>query len=181
MSEPFGRRTLLGGAAATLALSGCIDSLAGEGPEEIVDEDGPVELDRVDADPVASYPAVDTSRERTLLYFFATWCEPCKPQNESLAVLQDQVDDDRIAIHGVSPESDPQLVGDYWAESPSSFPALIDPDALVTAYYGVSRYPTLLLVDSEGQPLWQNGDDENNRAIGTVSTDVILEKIEAYS
>ncbi|SDQ32161.1 TlpA family protein disulfide reductase [Natronobacterium texcoconense] len=178
------RHALHAGVVSSLALAGCTDSIdripvvGGGEIDDVVDEqDGPVTLERVDGDSIEEHPVVDTDRELTLLYFFATWCEPCAPQNEELADVEAAIGDD-VAMHAISPESDTDLVADYWADSPSSFPALVDPDAAVMEYFSVRGYPSLVLVDSSGRVLWEPGDERENLAIGTVPADVILEQLE---
>ena len=179
------RRALSAGVAASLTLAGCtalpdrVPIVGGTELEAVVDEEGSVTLERVDTDDVGAYPVVDTDRDLTLLYFFATWCEPCGPQNEELADVEAEREDG-VAMRAISPEDDPELVGEYWIDGPSTFPALVDPDALVMEYYSISSFPSLVLVDSDGAVLWEPGDEIENRAIGPVSADVVLEKLEQY-
>lgn len=179
------RQLLSAGAVSALALSGCTDvqsrlPIVGTAAiDDIVDENGqPVTLERVDTDDTDEYPVIDTEKDLTLLYFFATWCEPCGPQNEELAAVESEFDD--VAMCAISPENDADLVGEYWTDSPSSFPALIDPDALVMEYYSVSSYPSLVLVDPNGEVLWEPGDEVETRAIGPVSADIVREKFEHH-
>lgn len=178
------RRLLQTSVALTTALSGCIgsvDRIPGVGGSEmdaIVDDEGDsVTLERVDTDTASEEQVVDTSRELTLLYFFATWCEPCAPQNEELAEVEADIDASVTAMRAISPESDATLVGEYWTDSPSDFPALLDPDATVMEYYSVNSYPSIVLVDSTGSVLWEPGDERQNLSIGTVPADVVLDMI----
>ena len=179
------RQALSAGVAASLALAGCT-ALSDRAPivggaelEAVVDDEGSVTLERVDTDEIDEHPVVDTDRDLTLLYFFATWCEPCGPQNEELADVEAERGDD-VAMRAISPEDDSELVGEYWTDGPSTFPALIDPDALVMEYYSINSFPSLVLADSTGEVLWEPGDEIERRGIGPVSADAVLEKLEQY-
>ncbi|ELY63045.1 TlpA family protein disulfide reductase [Natronobacterium gregoryi] len=104
--------------------------------------------------------------------------ELCNPQNDELAVVENAVGD--VSIHAISPESDVDLVADYWADSPAEFSALVDPDATVMEYDSVRSYPSLVLVDSSDTVRWQPGDEREILAIGPVPDDVILEWLDQH-
>lgn len=124
------------------------------------DEEGPtgadvrtVETLGTPGSPSSEIPLV-ADTPLTLLYFFATWCTPCKPQNEALAAVADQVHD-TVAMRAISPEPDEELVREYWVDSPSRFPAVIDTELQIHDEYDVAGYPSLVLLARDGTVRWE--------------------------
>lgn len=160
------RRAVLGASIAALAstAAGCL------GETDAGGADGPtIEPLETPGAPDGTIPVVPEGTP-TLLYFFATWCAPCDPQNEELAVVAEEVGN-RVAMRGLSPEPDESLVADYWADSPAEFPAAIDDDQSVHETYGVTGYPSQVIVDEDGRGQWDH--------TGLVEADSILAALEA--
>lgn len=141
------RRDALGSGLAVVAsvMAGCLGSESDDTGRTLETLDAPGSSGN-------AVPLIDA--EPTLLYFFATWCAPCDPQNEALAAVDDRVDDD-LAMRAISPESDVELVREYWTESPASFPVGVDEELRIHDVYDVTGYPSLVLVDRDGAVRWE--------------------------
>jgi len=83
-----------------------------------------------------------------VLEFWATWCRPCRITQKRLRDLDEQFGD-TIAILGVSSEKRP-LLRTYRRQTDLPYPIVRDPDESAKQKLLVSRYPTLVVVDSEG-------------------------------
>ncbi|ARS91340.1 TlpA family protein disulfide reductase [Natrarchaeobaculum aegyptiacum] len=172
--SPHLTRRGLVGLAAVVPFSGCmtvfssISNVTGNNVPASVAPDRRIEALGVVADDEID---VIADAELTLVYFFATWCGPCEPQLESLHDVRDAYDEETLAMRSVSPEDDRELVTDYWAENEADWPAAIDPGADLHEEYGVSVYPSIVLVDPEGNVRWHTS--------GTADAETIVEAIDA--
>jgi thiol-disulfide isomerase/thioredoxin len=83
-----------------------------------------------------------------LLFFWATWCRPCK---QSLPEVIAYAEDRDIALVAITDE-DPNLVGSFIQKYDGAFPEIVATDYHREQFqkYGVSGTPTFVLVDSAG-------------------------------
>ncbi len=144
------------GVAAIGGLAGCLGSvrsaLRGDtGPDP---ENGLV-LESLD---VGGSPggdlAVNPAGEATLIDFFATWCQPCKPQMEGLGELRDRFPD--LAMRSVTNEDDRDAVRKFWQQYDGTWPVLIDPEAAAQQEYQPQGVPTLIVYDPDGKEVWRH-------------------------
>lgn len=137
-------------------IAGCLGYQGGQvvgDDESATGADGPmIEALETPGSPTGEVPLV-ADTPLTLLYFFATWCAPCKPQNEALAEVAAQTEG-TVAMRAISPEPDEELVREYWTDSPSAFPVAIDAALTVHDEYDVTGYPSLVLVARGGSVRW---------------------------
>ncbi|MWV40927.1 TlpA disulfide reductase family protein [Natrialba sp. INN-245] len=169
-SRPLTRRAVIA-LAASVPLSGClgaINSLMGNQVPSSV----PADLSHESLGVVDSGDEIDivTDADLTLVYFFATWCGPCGPQQEELHDVRDEYDTETLAMRAISPEDDEQDVFEYWEAEEAEYPACIDPDSDVHAEFGISAYPSLVLVDSDGEVRWHTS--------GTTDAEDIIERVD---
>jgi thiol-disulfide isomerase/thioredoxin len=83
-----------------------------------------------------------------LLFFWATWCRPCK---RSLPELLAFAEDRDIQVVSITDE-DPEVVSSFLREYDGQFPEIVASDRRREQFqkYGVSGTPTFVLVDSGG-------------------------------
>jgi thiol-disulfide isomerase/thioredoxin len=103
--------------------------------------------------PPAVKPLASTALPRLkgaahLLFFWATWCEPCKKAVPEVMALARSRGLDVVAIS----DEDEETVSRFLAERSEPFMPLVAVDPLRRSFvaYGVSGTPTLLLVDADG-------------------------------
>jgi thiol-disulfide isomerase/thioredoxin len=112
------------------------------GPPQIGSAAPPLDLDYL---PGSRRPGQGRSQ---LLFFWATWCGPCK---KSLPEILDFAEDRDIAVVSITDE-DPDVVGSFLRKYEGRFPEIgaADPHRKQFQKYGVSGTPTFVLVDSDG-------------------------------
>ncbi len=90
-----------------------------------------------------------------LLNFWATWCEPCKQEMPSLDVLADWQGADRLRVVAVDVRESSGRAERFMADRNLHLHVLQDPDALIAKRFGVSLYPTTVLIDAKGRARWK--------------------------
>jgi len=85
-----------------------------------------------------------------IINFWATWCQPCRREMPSLVRLHERLRGDGLVVLAVSIDADPQSVRKYLAETPLSFPVLLDPGRAAADRYGVVTIPSSFVLDPDG-------------------------------
>ncbi|MDX1630522.1 MAG: TlpA disulfide reductase family protein [Thermoanaerobaculia bacterium] len=86
-----------------------------------------------------------------ILDFMATWCAPCKIQNEVLTALAEEYSPDRLQILIVDSGEPMERVRKHFRERPVHHPVLVDADAALADRLDVRGFPTLLMLNEEGE------------------------------
>jgi thiol-disulfide isomerase/thioredoxin len=97
--------------------------------------------------------AAALSAQRHMLYFWATWCVPCKSALPELLAWSKRTS---IPVLAVSDEDAP-TINKFLASWTGPFPELVASDELRRSHvaYGVSGTPTFVLVDEKGKIEWR--------------------------
>lgn len=124
----------------------------------------PIELPRLPAPPVVGDEAPVLPAMRSVsgpvpgegshvLFFWATWCGPCKAALPELLAWSEGAGVPVLAVSDESPDKIRTFL-DGWSEP---FPERVLSDDLRTSFvtYGVSGTPTFVLVDAEGTIEWR--------------------------
>ncbi|PSQ59651.1 MAG: TlpA family protein disulfide reductase [Halobacteriales archaeon SW_9_67_25] len=98
--------------------------------------------------------AVKPHGEAALLDFFATWCAPCKPQMAELRTVQSEHPD--LHILSMSQEEDAGLIREFWVEYEGTWPVAQDTRLEAFQEYDVTRIPTMVLLDADGEEVWRH-------------------------
>lgn len=122
--------------------------------------------------PMATLTGLDGTRHAlhgseghvTIVHFFATWCEPCRPEMISLGALQESHGARGLKIVAVSVGETGGTVRRFFADDPPPFAVALDRDRAFAKSWDVGTLPTTVIFDramrarliSEGVIDWQN-------------------------
>jgi thiol-disulfide isomerase/thioredoxin len=94
-----------------------------------------------------------------LVHFFATWCEPCRPEMTSLRELQSRLRGRPFTIVAVSVAEADGAVRRFFASDPSPFSVLLDRDRAIAKAWSIDTLPTTVVLDHALAPrLFAAGD-----------------------
>jgi thiol-disulfide isomerase/thioredoxin len=82
-----------------------------------------------------------------LVHFFATWCEPCRDELSSLAMLTRMPDIERPLILAINVAEVPARLRRFLEGTALDFPVLLDSDRAVTKAWDVHALPTTFVLD----------------------------------
>ncbi len=89
-----------------------------------------------------------------VLNFWATWCAPCKEELPSLQTLHELGGGNPLVL-GINVRETASQVRRYLAATGLTLAVVLDPQAELAKRYGVSVYPTTLLIAPDGQIRWR--------------------------
>jgi peroxiredoxin len=112
-----------------------------------------------------------------LVHFFATWCEPCRPELASLERLRAEGERAGLTIVVVSVAEPEGRLRRFFAEHPVGFPVLMDPDRRASRAWSIEALPSTVVLDRRGRPrLSVRGDLDWQRAdVRAALDDVVAE------
>ena len=98
-----------------------------------------------------------------LLYFWATWCKPCRKTQPLVADIHKQYKD-KIKVLGVNVGGVDSLedVKKYKSRYRISYPMLIDRDDGMVRTYSIYAIPTIIVYDSTGSTLFRGNMPPSN-------------------
>ena len=94
-----------------------------------------------------------------LVYYWASWCEPCKTDLPTLKDLQARFGRYGFSIVGVSLDYTPEATQQFVQEYQLNWPQLYEPGGLESPLandLGIVTVPTLILVDQQGRVVSRN-------------------------
>ena len=89
-----------------------------------------------------------------VLNFWATWCPPCKEELPSLQTLHELGGGNPLVI-GINVRETATRVRRYVESTGLGFPVVLDPQAELAKRYGVTAFPTTLLIGPDGRIRWR--------------------------
>lgn len=92
--------------------------------------------------------------QAVLLNFWATWCEPCRAEMPSLQALHELYRDRKLQVVAVNFRESRDVVLRYRDALGLDFTVLRDSYGDVSQAWGVRTFPTSVLMDRSGRPLW---------------------------
>jgi thiol-disulfide isomerase/thioredoxin len=123
------------------------------------------------------WSAQDLAGHVVALNFWATWCAPCKEELPTLQTLHD-IRDDKTLVLAVNVREPSMRVARYVQATGLTLPVLLDPKGELAKRWGVSVFPTTVLLAPDGQARWRVMGDvdwsgpEPNRWLTEVRQDV---------
>ncbi len=91
-----------------------------------------------------------------LLDFWASWCAPCRKQMPILDRIAQTYADENVMVVGINTDAEPRLALDFLRHRPVSYVSVFDEAGDVSAKYGVSKLPTLVLIDRTGKIVYSD-------------------------
>lgn len=92
----------------------------------------------------------------TVVNIWATWCEPCRREMQSLEKLHQRSAASGMRVIGISVDSDPRLAAEFVRAQRLTFANGIDlHGALARSELAVTKFPTTLVVDAAGVVRWR--------------------------
>ena len=82
--------------------------------------------------------------------FWASWCAPCHLQTAILERLRPEYARHGVEFLAVNSGEDEPTVRDFVADTPFTFPVVLDSDEKVSMKLGVLALPSLMIVDRQG-------------------------------
>jgi thiol-disulfide isomerase/thioredoxin len=140
--------------------------------------------------PLFSLPSLDGPprelaqfRGRVLLvHFFATWCEPCRPEMARLQELRTSLEGQPFEILAISVAEADSAVRHFFFPAPPAFTILLDRDRAVSKAWNIYRLPTTIVLDHRLQArLIAEGDLDWRRTDVRGALDVLLKEVTAGS
>ncbi len=92
----------------------------------------------------------DLAGKVVLIDFWATWCPPCLEGTPGLARIQKKLKDEPFVILGVSADTDRNAWKAFVTEKRLTWHQYLDERRALQSKFGISAYPTYLLLDHEG-------------------------------
>ncbi|WP_049923660.1 TlpA family protein disulfide reductase [Halopiger djelfimassiliensis] len=152
--------------AGVVAGGGAVAAYGGPSIREVLDEDGddgrqyePLEIETVAAPgSEAGTVLVPPPGEPMLVDFFATWCEPCIEQMDSLGQAHDRIGDE-VRFLSVTNEAvgrsitEAELV-EWWAEHDGNWLLGLDPTVKLAERHLGTSYPAAVAFDADGRVQW---------------------------
>ncbi len=89
-------------------------------------------------------------RRVVILNFFTTWCGPCRTEMPELNRFR-ETRGDGIVMIAIDCGDKPEDVEAFIEQVEPTFPVGLDPERRVMRLYGVSSFPTTVLVDANGR------------------------------
>ncbi len=92
-----------------------------------------------------------------LLYFWATWCKPCRKTQPKVAALAKKYKD-RVKVVGINVGGldSPKDIKKYRSRNRITYTLLIDRDDAAVKTYSVSAIPVIILLDKTGKILYRD-------------------------
>jgi cytochrome c biogenesis protein CcmG/thiol:disulfide interchange protein DsbE len=86
-----------------------------------------------------------------ILNFWATWCGPCRKEMPELDRYAKSMASADVVLIGIDVEESSATVAAFLKENPVSFPIGIDAKGEIARAYGVTSYPTTVVVGVDGR------------------------------
>ena len=89
-----------------------------------------------------------------VLNFWATWCAPCKDELPTLQTLHD-ISDSQTVVLTINVREPAARAARYMQSTGMTFPVISDAKGDVAKRWGVTVYPTTILIAPNGQARWR--------------------------
>jgi thiol-disulfide isomerase/thioredoxin len=85
-----------------------------------------------------------------MLDFWASWCAPCRYEMPILQEVYDRYKEKGLVLIAVNAGEDRDTAARFVTSYGCTFPVALDPKGDVSNLYGVSGFPSLIVIDRQG-------------------------------
>ena len=93
----------------------------------------------------------DLRGRAVLVNFWASWCEPCRAEMPSLQALAQLEGEGRLVVLAVNHKESAATIARYVQATQLSLPVLPDPQGALARQWGISVYPSTVLIGADGR------------------------------
>ena len=93
----------------------------------------------------------DLRGKAVLLNFWASWCEPCRAEMPALQALAQRHGSEKLRVLAVNFKDSEATVQRFVQRSGLNLPVLLDPQGRIARQWGVSVFPSTVLIGADGQ------------------------------
>ncbi len=150
----------------SLVLLGNPDNIQAEQSLTLLDQKlAAPELNLQDMDGV-KHSIAEYKGKPVIINFWATWCPPCRAELPSMNRAWEKVKDENIEMIAVNVGENEDTIFSFMGSFPIDFTVLLDETGEITQSWPVKGLPTTLIVDTQGQIVYQavggrEWDDDN--------------------
>ena len=101
-----------------------------------------------------NWTAQELAGKVVVLNFWATWCAPCKDELPTLQTLHD-ISDNQTVVLTINVREPAARAARYMQSTGMTFPVIPDPKGELAKRWGVTVYPTTVLMAPNGQARWR--------------------------
>ncbi len=98
--------------------------------------------------------ATELAGKVVVLNFWATWCAPCKDELPTLQTLHD-ISDSQTVVLTINVREPAARAARYVQSTGMTFPVISDAKGELAKRWGVTVYPTTILITPNGQARWR--------------------------
>lgn len=84
--------------------------------------------------------------------FWASWCEPCRDEMPSLALMARRHEDQGLGVVTVNYQEGERSIRRFLEHTGVDLPVLLDRDGMATQAWTPRLFPSTVLIDGRGQP-----------------------------
>ncbi len=101
-----------------------------------------------------AWNATELADKVVVLNFWATWCAPCKDELPTLQTLHD-ISDAQTVVLTINVREPAARAARYMQSTGMTFPVISDAKGELAKRWGVTVYPTTVLIAPNGQARWR--------------------------
>ncbi len=101
-----------------------------------------------------TWNATELAGKVVVLNFWATWCAPCKDELPTLQTLHD-ISDSQTVVLTINVREPAARAARYVQSTGMTFPVISDAKGELAKRWGVTVYPTTILITPNGQARWR--------------------------